>query len=82
MAVWEGAQMIESIRLGLIKWNAAPLMVVAFLCVITYRLSENLLSMTCDSSSAVYVALSGLIATMAGLLYKLYDSMQKNRGEQ
>ena len=73
--------MFENLRIILIKWNAAPLLVVLFLCSITHKLANNLLSMNCESNSAIYVALSGLIATMAGLLYKLYDSMQKNRGE-
>lgn len=73
---------IESLRLGLIHWNAAPLMVVAFLCWMTHKMVNALLSMTCESDAAVYVALSGLVAAMGGIIYKLYDSMQKNRGNK
>lgn len=75
-------EIIEKIRLGLIKWNAAPLMVVAFLCWMTHKMVDALLSMTCESDAAVYVALSGLVAAMGGIIYKLYDSMQKNRGDK
>ena len=71
--------MIEKIRLALINWNVAPLCVVAFLCYLTYKLVDNLLLMTCDADAAVYIALSGLVATMGGIIYKLYDSMQANR---
>jgi len=35
--------------------------------------------MTCGDDAAVYIALSGLVATMGGIIYKLYDSMQANR---
>lgn len=73
---------MENFRLILIRWNIAPLTVVAFLCWLTYLLADNLLGMKCDSDPAVYVALSGLVAAMGGIIYKLYDSLQKNRGEQ
>jgi len=71
--------MIEKIRLALINWNVAPLSVVAFLCYLTSKLVNNLLLMTCGDDAAVYIALSGLVATMGGIIYKLYDSMQANR---
>lgn len=70
---------MEKIRIALIHWNAAPLSVVVFLCWLTYRLVNNLLSMTCEADAAVYIALSGLVATMGGIIYKLYDSLQQNR---
>lgn len=71
---------MEKLRINLIRWNVAPLAVVAFLCWLTYLLVDNLLHMTCDADTAVYVALSGLVATMGGIIYKLYDSLQANRG--
>lgn len=73
---------MENLRVNLIRWNVAPLSVVAFLCWLTYLLVDSLLKMTCDADTGVYVALAGLVATMGGIIYKLYDSMQKNRGEQ
>lgn len=72
---------MESLRLTLIRWNVAPLCVVAFLCWLTYLLVDNLLHMTCEADTGVYVALAGLVTAMAGIIYKLYDSLQKNRGE-
>ncbi len=74
--------MFEKFRIGLIHWNAAPLSVVAFLCWLTYKLVDNLLHMTCEADAAVYIALSGLVATMGGIIYKLYDSLQANRKKE
>lgn len=73
---------MEKTRLLLIRWNVAPLCVVAFLCWLTYLMVENLLHMTCETDGAVYAALAALIGTMGGIIYKLYNSMQKNRGEE
>lgn len=71
--------LIEKIRQTLISWNVAPLAVVVFLCWLTSRLVDALLGMKCETDAAVYIALSGLVATMGGLIYKLYDSMQNDR---
>ena len=70
---------MEKLRLALIHWNAAPLSVVGFLCWINYLLVERLLTMSCEDDTAIYMALSGLVATMGGITYKLYESMQKDR---
>ncbi len=70
---------IEKVRLALLNWNVAPLSVVGFLCWINYLLVEKLLTMSCEADAAIYIALSGLVATMGGITYKLYESMQKDR---
>jgi hypothetical protein len=70
---------MEKIRQALINWNVAPLMVVSFLCYVTYLLVMNLIGMTCSQDPAVYLALSGLITAMAGILWKVYNSMQRDR---
>jgi hypothetical protein len=74
---------IEKIRLELIRWNAAPLTVVGILCYFTNWLIDILGAMSCtnddNACAASYAALTVLIAAMAGLLYKSYESMQKNR---
>lgn len=70
---------MDKLRLALIHWNIAPLSVVAFLCWINYLLVKRLIAMECTSDTAIYVALSGLVATMGGITYKLYESMQRNR---
>ena len=76
--------MFESIRLGLIRWNVAPLSLVGILCYFTSKLIGILDTMSCSNDdnacAASYAALTVLIAAMAGLLYKSYESMQKNRG--
>ena len=77
--------MFENLRIILIKWNAAPLCTVGLLCYFTNKLINMLDSMSCNindnACAASYAALTVLIAAMAGLIYKSYDSMQKNRGE-
>lgn len=76
---------MEKIRLELIRWNVAPLSTVGLLCYFTNRLIEMLDAMSCSNDdnacAASYAALTVLIAAMAGLIYKSYDSMQKNRGD-
>lgn len=73
---------MEWLRVTLIRWNVAPLSVVIFLCWMTYLMVDNLLHMTCETDGAVYAALAALIGTMGGIIYKLYNSLQKNRGEE
>lgn len=72
---------MEKLRITLIRWNVAPLAVVGFLCWLTYLLVDNLLGMTCEADTSVYAALAALVATMGGIIYKLYDSLQMNRGK-
>jgi hypothetical protein len=71
---------LEKLRKTLILWNVAPLTVVAILCGLTIWMVDSLLSMeSCsDGLDAKYVALSGLITVMSGLLFKMYDKMQKD----
>lgn len=64
----------------LIRWNVAPLGIVAFLCYMTYLLVMNLIGMTCEADATVYGALTMLIGTMGGILYKTYNSLQKDNG--
>ena len=79
-------EIIESLRLGLLRWNAAPLCTVGMLCYFTNKLIEMLEAMSCSNDdnacAASYAALTVLIAAMAGLIYKSYNSMQKNRGNK
>lgn len=77
---------MENLRLFLIRWNVAPLSLVGILCYFTNLLIEILGTMSCtqddNACAASYAALTVLIAAMAGLLYKSYESMQKNRGDR
>lgn len=74
---------MEKIRQILIQWNVAPLGLVVFLAVITYWMVSVLLGMPpcSDTVNTAYIALSSLITAMAGILYKMYTSMQKDRKE-
>lgn len=74
---------MEKLRQILIQWNIAPIGLVIFLATITYWMVSVLLKMPpCeDGVNTVYIALSGLITAMSGILYKMYNSMQKDRKE-
>lgn len=69
----------EDFRKGLIKWNAAPLLVVAFLCWMAWTLVEYYKHVACKidptSQGALFIFLGGIV----GILYKIYDSMQADR---
>lgn len=76
--------MLENLRVGLLRWNVAPLTIVAVLMGLTCWMTSVLLAMPpCnEGSNGIYIALSGLITVMAGLLFKMYESMQKDRGDK
>jgi peptidoglycan/LPS O-acetylase OafA/YrhL len=73
---------LEKFRLGLIKWNVAPLCVVAFLCWVVWTLVEfykdTQSTIDATSQGALFIFLAGAI----GILYKMYDSMQRDRAKQ
>lgn len=80
---------MEKIRLGLIRWNIAPLFIAMLLCSATcflvYKLGnapKDLVGMPDGVIIAIYGALATLIGTMCGFIYKIYDSLQKNRGNE
>lgn len=70
---------MEKLRVNLIRWNVAPLLVVVFLCWVVWTLVEYYKNVSCKidptSQGALFVFLAGVV----GILYKMYDSMQKNR---
>ena len=70
---------IEGLRLTLIKWNVAPLSVVVFLCWVVWTLVEYYKSVICVIDPTNVGALFIFLAGVVGILYKMYDSMQKDR---
>jgi len=72
---------IEYIRLTLIKWNVAPLLLVGTLVwalidiTAYYKLHAN------DLPEWHVAAIFTYMGAIAGLIFKMYGSMQKNRGE-
>lgn len=71
---------LEQFRQTLLKWNIAPLSVVVFLCWCAYTLITYYKTVACTidpvAQSALFVFLGGVV----GLLYKIYENMQKDRG--
>jgi hypothetical protein len=70
---------MEQLRKSLIRWNIAPLLVVAFLCYLECLLVNDLITRGCEVDPLNYGALTVLIATIGGILYKVYAHMQKDR---
>lgn len=74
--------MFESIRLGLIKWNVAPLL---FASVLVWALIDitRFYKLTAHELPEWHVAaIFVYMGALAGLISKIYDSMQKNRGDK
>lgn len=73
---------LETLRLTLLKWNVAPLSVVGFLCWVVWTLVEYYKSVICvidpTNVGALFIFLAGVVA----ILYKMYDSMQTNRSSK
>jgi hypothetical protein len=77
--------MLEKFRLLLLHWNVAPLIVAAVLCkalLFTLEMAQDVAKCneTSTAMSAAYVGgLFTFAGIMAGILYKVYDSLQMNR---
>lgn len=73
--------MLENIRVNLIKWNVAPLCIAAFLCFCGWIVLGAILDPTCEKTEWYIGILAGLLTGLFGLIFKIYDSLQKDRGE-
>lgn len=73
--------MIEQLRLGLLRWNVAPLLIAASMCASGWFLLQEILDPTCDKTEWYVGILAGLLTGLYGLMFKIYESMQKNRGK-
>lgn len=72
--------MIESLRKTLIKWNVAPLCIAAFLCWCGWELLEVIKDPACEQTEWYIGICAGLLTGLFGFIYKIYDSMQADRG--
>lgn len=73
--------MIEKIRITLIKWNVAPLSIAALLCLFGWQVLQEVLDPSCEKTEWYVGILAGLLTGLFGFIYKIYESLQKNRGE-
>lgn len=70
----------ERLRVGLIKWNVAPLMIVAFFCYCGWLVLEKILAPDCGATEWYLVTLAGIATGIFGFLFQMYGSLQKDRG--
>lgn len=70
---------LESLRKGLIRWNVAPLGVVGVLVYVLLACLNIYSNQSCTLPEWHLAALFPFMLAIAGLLYKAYDSMQKDR---
>ena len=76
---------MEKLRLELLRWNIAPLLIVALFCGFAYWILSVLLTLPPCTSTENSIAFQGVLVTAFGgitvLISKMYNSMQKDRKE-
>jgi len=72
---------IEALRLTLIRWNVAPLMIAGLLCFFAWQVLQEVLDPTCEKTEWYVGILAGLLTGLFGFISKIYESLQRNRGE-
>jgi hypothetical protein len=73
---------IESLRKELLRWNVAPLVIAGLMCGAGWLLLKEILDPTCDKTEWYVGILAGLLTGLFGFIFKIYESLQRNRGEQ
>lgn len=73
---------LEVLRKGFIRWNIAPLAVVGVLVYVLLDGMNIYKNAACTLPEWQVMALFPFLLSIAGLLYKVYDSMQKDRHEE
>lgn len=72
---------LEQLRKGLIRWNVAPLALVAVMVITMVWLIRFYMDHSCELPEWHVAGIFGLITAIAGIIYKMYNSMQKDRGD-
>jgi len=75
-------EILESIRLTLIRWNVAPLCIAGLLCFFGWQVLQEVLDPTCEKTEWYVGILAGLLTGLFGFIFKIYESMQKDRGNR
>lgn len=70
---------IELLRVTLLRWNIAPLMVVAFLCWTMWTLIDFYKTVACTIDPVTVGVIFTFLGTIGGFLVKMYGSMQTDR---
>lgn len=72
---------MERIRLELIRWNVAPLFFAGVLVWALVDITHFYKTSSCELPEWHVAAVFAYMVALAGLISKIYDSMQKNRGD-
>lgn len=70
----------ENLRLILIRWNVAPLSLVVVLVWALIDITQFYKNSACDMPEWHVAAIFAYMGAIAGLIFKMYGSLQKNRG--
>ena len=77
---------MENIRKNLIRWNVAPLIIVGLFCFFSYWILSVLLSIPPCGDTQISMTFMGTLLTAftgsTAILYKMYGSLQKDRGDE
>lgn len=72
---------LEQLRIGLIRWNVAPLSLVGVMVATMVWVTRFYMNHPCDLPEWHVAAIFTYLGVIAGFIYKMYDSLQKDRGE-
>lgn len=70
---------MEGLRRALIRWNVAPLSIAALLCWFGWLVLQEVLDPRCEKTEWYIGILAGLLTGLFGFIYKIYESLQRNR---
>lgn len=73
--------MMEKLRITLIRWNIAPLFFAGVLVWALVDITSFYKSSSCELPEWHVAAIFVYMGALAGLISKIYSSMQKNRGD-
>lgn len=73
--------MLESLRKALIRWNVAPLFLVGVMVYAMLNMLHFYQTNACELAEWHVGGIFTFIGAIAGLIYKMYNSMQKDRSD-
>lgn len=68
---------LEKLRVALVKWHVAPLLLLISLTKIQYLLVDNLINFPCGTDVAVYGIYAGIVTTVLGFEFAAFKTLLK-----
>jgi hypothetical protein len=68
---------LEKLRVALVKWHVAPLLLLISLTKIQYFLVDNLINFPCGTDAAVYGIYATIVTTVLGFEFAAFKMLLK-----